>query len=511
MRLLLRCDGGPDIGVGHVVRCLAVAEEAVARGHEVSILGSLEGALLDRLVGEVDVSGGSFATLGVAPPGEIDPRRAGGFDAVHLDHYGTGGRALATLEDFSARPGGSRPVLSVMADGTFGAQPADVLIDPTVGAEGADPPATAIWHLRGGRFSPIRRAVTGAQHPPPPGGSPLRVLVVMGGTDPLGCAPAVVAGLALLDTPLHVTVVTSPGTAEALESARATWPSGVLHLTPPMSDLPAAMAGSDLVVTAAGTSVWELCCLRRPMAVVAVVDNQRVGYDAVVGRGAALGLGGPVDLADPSVIAARLRPLVTDPSEREAHAAAAHRLVDGLGAWRIVAMLERAVAARSEGEDPGPVQRVEPRVDVRVATTADADRLLAWRNDPATRAASRRPGAVTPADHLTWLAASLERADRHLLVGALDGVAVGTVRWDAEPDEEWEVSITLDPDARGRRLAGPLLRAGQEWLARRSRPVTALAVVHRDNRPSARLFLREGYVPDLPPDAEGFERYVRIL
>lgn len=511
MRLLLRCDGGPAIGVGHVVRSLAIAEEALSRGHEVSILGSLQGALLAGLVGDIGSSGQAVTILGAASPGEIDPRVTSRFDAVHVDHYETGTRALATLDDFSERTEVSRPVLSVMADGVFGAQPADVLIDPTVGAEAADPPAEATWHLRGGRFSPIRRAVTQAQHRDAPSGSPLRVLVVMGGTDPLGCAPAVVAGLALIDVPMRVTVVTSPGTVDALESARERWPHGSLRLTPPVADLPAAMARSDLVITAAGTSVWELCCLHRPMAVVAVVDNQRVGYDVVVGRGAALGLGGPAHLADPSVLASRLRPLVTDPNERQRHGAAAHRLVDGLGAWRLVTMIERAVSARSEGSISLSDGVAGSRVDVREATIADAEILLAWRNDPATRAASRQPDVVEPDDHRAWLESSLDRADRHLLIGSVSGVLIGTVRWDAEPDEEWEVSITLDPEARGRRLAGPLLRGGQDWLAGRSHPVTVLAVVHRDNPASAKLFLREGYAPDLPPDEAGFERYVRTL
>ena len=39
----------------------------------------------------------------------------------------------------------------------------------------------------------------------------------------------------------------------------------------------------------AGTSVWELCCIGVPTAVAWVVDNQREGYDRVVGAGAAIG------------------------------------------------------------------------------------------------------------------------------------------------------------------------------------------------------------------------------
>jgi GNAT superfamily N-acetyltransferase len=126
--------------------------------------------------------------------------------------------------------------------------------------------------------------------------------------------------------------------------------------------------------------------------------------------------------------------------------------------------------------------------------------------------------------HLAWLLASLERGDRRLLVGERDGAPVGTVRWDHEGHGEWEVSITVAPECRGAGLGGPLLRAGEDWLAQASTADQALragqpraagelaaylAVVHADNAASRRLFLSTGYLPDLPADEAGFERYVK--
>ncbi|MFD0655770.1 hypothetical protein [Thermocatellispora tengchongensis] len=43
MRVGVRCDAGRGIGVGHLVRCVALAEELVARGAEVLFLGDLGG------------------------------------------------------------------------------------------------------------------------------------------------------------------------------------------------------------------------------------------------------------------------------------------------------------------------------------------------------------------------------------------------------------------------------------------------------------------------------------
>ena len=325
----------------------------------------------------------------------------------------------------------------------------------------------------------------------------------MGGTDPGGCAPLVVEALALVDVPLDVTVVSVPGTADRLDALASGWGPGRLRVVPPVTDLPARMAAADVVVTAAGTSTWEVCALGRPMALVAAVDNQRAGHDRVVEAGAAVGLGGAADLADVGATAERLRPLLTDGGLRDQVGAAAHRLVDGLGAWRIVSAWESAVTA-------GP-RLVGPPVVVRPATLDDAAVLLEWRNDPVTRALSRHHDVVPLEDHLSWLRASLGRPDRHLLVGSLDGVEIGTLRWDLEGGSEWEVSITVDPAARGRGVAGALLRSGEQWLSRTTVVDAYLAVVNVDNAASRRLFVNSGYAPDLPADADGFERWVRTV
>ena len=511
MRVLLRCDGGPRIGVGHVVRSLALAQEALDRGHSVALLGQVDGPLLQSLTGGTD----GLVLLGAAHPGDRFGDEALAYDVVHVDHYDLGVDVLDDLSSCARRAGGRRALLSTMADGRFGARPADLLVDPTLGAEHDTPPQPARWHLRGSRFTPVRRAVTQAaaaapgDPAEPTGATPrpdrsLSVLVVMGGTDPSGCAPLVVEALGRLDLLLHVTVVSAPGTAEALAGLAATWTRGRLEVTPPVADLPARMAQADVVVTAAGTSTWELCALRRPMALVAVVDNQRAGHDRVVAAGAAVGLGGTADLADVEATADRLRPLLIDTALRDRLAGAAHRIVDGRAAWRVVSAWEAARTASAPRVD-GPV------VTVRAATLDDATTLLEWRNDPVTRAVSRQHDVVARPDHVAWLKAGLTRADRHLLVGSIDGVDVGTVRWDLEAPGEWEVSITVAPRARGLGVAGALLRAAEQWLAGATDVGARLAVVHTKNEPSRRLFLTGGYVPDLPADEQGFERWVRTV
>jgi RimJ/RimL family protein N-acetyltransferase len=331
------------------------------------------------------------------------------------------------------------------------------------------------------------------------------VLVVMGGTDPEGASPWVVAALAETGRDVDLTVVALPERAQAVLDAAGGLPVNVIDPTP---HLPRLMADSDLVVSASGTSVWELCTLGAPMALVLAVDNQRPGYERMVASEAAVGLGTVAELKDTPAVAARLSPLLGDPHRRAALGAAASRLMDGRGAWRIVGAWEALLALREEGAAAPTVSRLE----VRGATLADAELLHTWRNDPQTRAASRTHDPVPWQDHLRWLAASLGRDDRRLFVASDAEGDVGTIRWDHEGDGEWEVSITVAPQRRGQGLARPLLAAGERALADRSggRELTAyLAVVHEDNDASLRLFAAAGYLPELPSDAGGYRRYLK--
>jgi spore coat polysaccharide biosynthesis predicted glycosyltransferase SpsG/GNAT superfamily N-acetyltransferase len=519
MQVLLSCDGGGSLGVGHVMRSLALAEAAVRAGHRVLVAGHFEGSWLatQLLAAPVEVAR-------ISPWAGGDPRRSLNDivarlhpDVLHVDSY----TAPDHLGAMVSSPGASHRVLSNIEDGAYGRRPADVVLDPTFGAElFARPQDGSTWLLRGSRYSPVRQrvidarvavsreindGVAGADAPAGQRAQSARsVLVVMGGTDPVGLAPAAIALLAHTGLDLAVTAIAVGGNAERVRTAARGTRLSVKVLAP-VDDLAGLMSGHDLVISAAGTSIWELCCIGVPAAVAWAVDNQREGYERVVSAGAAIGLGGPALGANEGAVGS-LRAALTDSQVRARLASAGQRIVDGLGAWRVVRMWEQALST-------GPLPPVDSSALVaRAATSADSRQLWAWRNDPVTRAGSRSRDEVAWEDHLRWLAAGLARTDRILLV-VEDAVGpVGTVRWDLQGERQWEVSITVAPQRRGQNLARPLLREGEVALsaatAASGTAVEAyLGVVKVDNPSSMRLFQTSGYLPDLPPDPAGFMRF----
>lgn len=481
MRILIQCHGGPAVGLGHVARAAALAEVAVGLGHHVDFSGTFDGQLVrDRLRSiPVDVV--------------ADPRLAD-YDVVHVDTY------LADGDDVAALAAGVAFV-SNLEDGEFGRRPADLVVDPNLGAENTPREAGPVL-LRGSRWALVRRSVAERAGQAEIRSVARRVLVVMGGTDVLGVSGKVLEILAATGRDLAVTAIAQPADHHRLERTAVDLDLAV-ELVPPRPDLTELMLDNDLVVSASGVSVWELCCLGVPAALVCVSDNQRANYARVLEGGAAVGLGNAVDGLDHDAAAESLRRVLDDAGLRGQLSAAGARLVDGRGAWRVVRSWEQLVVRR-EGHRAAPDLRVRP------ATAADAEILLRWRNDLGTRAGSRERGDVRRDQHVAWLAATVDDGHRHLLVAADDAGAVGTVRWDRVVDGEWEVSVTVAPERRGQSLGGPLLGSGEDWLAEHE-PVThtLLASVREDNVASLRLFAAAGYLPDLPPDDDGFLRLVR--
>ena len=132
-------------------------------------------------------------------------------------------------------------------------------------------------------------------------------------------------------------------------------------------------------------------------------------------------------------------------------------------------------------------------VQLRRATESDADLLLAWANDPPTRAASFEPGPIERPGHLRWLAGRLASPTTRLWIGEADGRPIGQVRFELVANGVAEISISTAPEGRGIGLGRALL-AGAIEEAGGDLPIgTLLARVRLDNPASLALFGGAGF------------------
>lgn len=331
----MRCDAGPQRGVGHLARCLALAEEFLARGAHVAVFGTVE--RLPWATAELTARGIPLRPGPDSPAELVEAARRHELDVLVLDSYEldpAGAGALRAAGVFT---------LAVI-DGDSRGQVADLYLDQNFGAELTELPGRL---LAGSAYALLRDSVVTSRPPvprPATTASQPRVLAFFGGTDAVGAAPVLTRVLLSTGHPMDLTVVVGRPEIETELEEITPGRRQILRPVPPTGSLPSLMTEADLVVSAAGTSAWELCCLGAPAALVCVVDNQRESYTRVVRHGVAAGLGELPELtvaglpgrAARAAATRTLHGLLSSPQRRAALAARAWSTVDGRGRARVV-------------------------------------------------------------------------------------------------------------------------------------------------------------------------------
>jgi UDP-2,4-diacetamido-2,4,6-trideoxy-beta-L-altropyranose hydrolase len=330
VRVLVRADGGAALGMGHVMRCLAVAERLSERGAAVTFVTRDDPAVRARIAAH----GCEVVTL---------PRRDEAAELAALLKCATvtgAGAVVVDLQGFAGegqarvRAAGLR--LTVLDDmGGAGFQ-ADVVLNPNVTARAAAyevAPHTRL--LLGPRYALLRRDFVGRR--PGPGGTTPRVLVTMGGGDADNVTRRAFQEVDALETDFAIDVLLGPafphGEAMAAAAGRARHPVRI-HRDPP--DPAGLMAAATVALSAAGSTCLELAHLGVPAVLLVLADNQAGNAAGLARVGCAVSLGDAAQLSGPE-LRKTLGTLLADRDRRGRMAALGRELVDGAGAARAAA------------------------------------------------------------------------------------------------------------------------------------------------------------------------------
>ncbi|MEU4193018.1 spore coat protein [Kribbella sp. NPDC026611] len=330
-RVGVRCDVGPARGIGHVMRCLALAEEL--RRRELEVVFVCDAHTVPWAAAQIAARGVTVepAVWSAADHVELFARLE--LDAVVFDSYDLDASVYPAVR------AAGLPTLAIV-DGDFRGAAADVLVDQNLAAELDHPALPPGSHrLAGLEYVMIRDEILAhrpAEPPAPRAVDVPKVFAFFGGTDAFGAAPHVIRALAASGAPFEATVVAATPDLATRIAAVDLRPHQQVHVIEPTDQLAAAVRSSDLTISASGTSTWELLCLGATAGLVCVVDNQVMGYERAIATGTAAGVGVLSDLqADPSSAAGVLKQLLTEPAERARLAAAGWELVDGKGRERV--------------------------------------------------------------------------------------------------------------------------------------------------------------------------------
>ena len=121
--------------------------------------------------------------------------------------------------------------------------------------------------------------------------------------------------------------------------------------------------------------------------------------------------------------------------------------------------------------------------------------VLSWRNDPLVYRWTRTNRSITLSEHTTWFETRKQTLDQEpVFAYFINKCFVGMARLDKLADDNYEVSLVLNPKHRGRGYGKIILHdICKYFLTNMPTKSKLMAVVHYQNSVSERLFLGLGF------------------
>ncbi|CAA6604946.1 conserved hypothetical protein [Rhodospirillaceae bacterium LM-1] len=336
MRAIIRADASPQIGSGHVMRCLALANGLAERGIDCIFA---TGAATTCSAPALAKSSHSVHLL-MNADAELNEMMRLARDAIFvLDHYQRDARLESPLRSTAA-------AVVVIDDLLDRSHDCDLLINPALdttvpGPSYCVPDDTKM--LSGSRFAMLSPEFRSARllrvHRRFNHAAPI-VHVFLGGGASAQCTALLARSVLLCHDKTFVKAVTGfqregQGGLEALAAEfpqRIRWRHAVENMA-------ADMALCDLAVGASGHSTWERACLGLPAAYVSIAPGHASFIDAAADKGICENLGPSDDIGSVS-FQDRLSRFMSSHAALEIMSARAIEQVDGLGIDRIVSAIQ---------------------------------------------------------------------------------------------------------------------------------------------------------------------------
>lgn len=367
MKVVFRADASLQIGTGHVMRCLTLADALAAKGAECQFICR---AHAGNLIGLIRGKGYVVHELPIVPRTDavaLHPT-ASANDLAHshwlgatqaqdaeacasilaelrpdwliVDHY-----ALDTRWERALAPHCRK--LMVIDDLADRSHACDLLLDQTFGREAADyqqlvPDACQLlcgsaYALLRPEFAAMRPYSLQRRTQP----RLRQLLVTMGGVDKDNATGQVLQALRTSPLPADCRITVVMGaTAPWLEEIRTNasdlpWPTRVLV---GVSDMAQLMADSDLAIGAAGATSWERCCLGLPTVMIVLAENQHKIASNLEKTGAAISISSVQSIT--TQLQKWLVTLVNDSSQLLHMSRCAAAVVDGMGVDNVIRQME---------------------------------------------------------------------------------------------------------------------------------------------------------------------------
>ncbi|WP_052429735.1 UDP-2,4-diacetamido-2,4,6-trideoxy-beta-L-altropyranose hydrolase [Paenibacillus borealis] len=484
MKFFIRADSSAKLGVGHVMRCLALSEELIKRKQQVIFICRESNAYISKLIVEKGcaiLQNETEYLLGSQKEAEYIIELINSNysiqkeDWIIIDHY-----SLAfEFEGYLRKVFTNIMVIDDLADRQHDC---DVLLDTGLSKFKRDNydlliPPTSV-KLLGPEYALLRHEFTKERKSLKlrDAKSVENIFVCFGGTDPTNeTSKAIKALLPILNESMKVTVVMGKTNPRIEELIHQYEDEKIEFLIQPIS-ISSLMSSSDLAICAGGGMTWERYCLGLPGIIIAIAANQVEGAQRshLLEVDEYLGLSHLVKEED---LRQTIERLIYSNEKLKNARERAMDIVDGNGVFRVADILMKkneALELRDFGDD-------------------EILFLLECRNEIKARLNSINSTEVSLKDHFKWVEESKLMPDRKLMVAWSGVEKIAVVRLDRVGDYA-EVSINVAKEHRGKGYAQRILKELEITAIIWNRSIHFLqAVIKKENNISLKSFIKAGY------------------
>lgn len=355
--IAIRVDASNEIGSGHFMRCLTLADGLKEKGaqvyfvsrylpeHMASILVKKNHGLIKLVDGYGRESDGKLAhSHWLSTSVEVDAQECirllgnQSWDWLVVDHYALDARWESALR----RVVGKILVIDDLADRQHDAE---VLLDqnlyPAMAKRYVGLLSSGCLTLLGPSYALLRHEFVEARASTSPRNAEVRkFFVFFGGSDLTNETEKSLAAIAALrrqDILVDVVVGAGNSNLQTIEEFCALVPGARFHCQ--VDNMAQLMSQADLALGAGGSTTWERCALGLPALVLSVADNQIAIADGVdrVGAHRHLGLSRNVSIAQ---LTAAIEAIISKPEFLKEMSRSASALVDARGCERVIKTLE---------------------------------------------------------------------------------------------------------------------------------------------------------------------------
>ncbi|WP_347156604.1 UDP-2,4-diacetamido-2,4,6-trideoxy-beta-L-altropyranose hydrolase [Pontibacter chitinilyticus] len=484
-RIIFRADGNSRIGLGHVVRSLALAQMLREEFECVFAIQQPGQALQEQIK---QVCHGLIILPACTPEEDRFIHELEAYIApdvlVVLDGYTFGTAYQQNLK--------SKGCLLICIDDIH-AYPfvADVVLNQAGGVEAAAyTTATYTKLLLGPTYAllrhPFLQAAKATRTFP---AAPLRVLLNMGGADPENHTLRVAQSISQWPgiSTIEVVVGSAYKHRQELQQWLGQQPNCILHQNLSATAMCQLMQVCALAVTSASGIAYEYAAVGGMLYILQTAANQQALYDFLTSTGIAR----PYE---------HLEKQTTLPEKQvfDEQVAVQRQHFDGKSDIRLKQVFDAL--------------RLQTSLRLRVATENDMLLLHQWNNDPEVRSRSFNPEPISLESHSHWFTAKLADPNSIIYLAIVEGEPAAQLRFELNSTTA-TISYLISKAYRGKGLSHTLLLKGIGKL-NHQRPGLRIVegLVQPENTASIRAFEKAGFLNGTAaPQHPGAHRYVLEL